>query len=464
MTKVANVLIGDDMGLGKTVEAVLLDKIKRQQTPAAKKRTLVVAPLSVLDVWREHFAEWAPELTVAVLDPKDRNDLFKQNVDVYIVHWDSLRLMPGLNKRQWFHVIADEAHRAKNRKAQMTQALKRIRADNKTACTGTPAEDKPHDIWSILNWLWPKKYTSYWRFYNEHILWDTHPKGGYRIVKGVKNVPQFLNDIKPFYIRRMKDQVLPELPDKQYTEYHIQLSPKQRKAYNDMKSKMLAWVGENEDKPLAAPVAISRLMRLQQFALTHMDLVDGFKTQHYNEADVRVAARQGNMIEVGQPYKVPIKVYRMVEPSSKLDTLMQIIEDNPNESIVVFSQFKQVINLLAERLVRSEISHGVYTGDTPKPIRDAIVRDFQLGTIRIFAGTIRAGGEGITLTRARTMVFTDRDWSPSKNRQAEDRCHRVGQKNAVHIIDLVATNTVDRGRLQQIALKWKTIRQLLGEI
>lgn len=443
--KVANVLLGDDMGLGKTVTAIILDKRKRALQEKPTGQTLVVAPLSVLDVWVKHFAEWAPELVVSVIDPKDRLKFIHTPAHVYIMHWDALRMMPEISRHKWFHVIADEAHRAKNRKAQMTQALKRIHTDNKTACTGTPADDKPQDIWSILNWLWPKKFTSYWRFYKNHVDYEIHPKGGYKMITGVRNVKQLHSDIRPFYIRRTKDEVLTDLPDKYYTEYEVDLTPRQRKAYDEMKKNMLAWVGENEDKPLAAPVAISRLMRLQQFALAHMDVVEGHKLNR----DTGLVATT--------------KMYRMVEPSSKLDTLMQIIEDNPNESFVVFSQFKQVIGLLGQRLEGHGISHGLYTGDTDKALRDTIISDFQAGKRRVFAGTIRAGGEGITLTRARTMAFTDRDWSPTKNQQAEAREHRVGQKGAVQIIDIIARSTVDRGRLQKIELKWSHIKQFLME-
>lgn len=466
------VLLADEMGLGKTVTAIAIDKMKRELQHNPHGRTLVIAPLSVLDVWREHLALWNPSLTVRVIDPKNRALLLSKPADVYIVHWDALRLMPELNKHQWFHVIADEAHRAKNRKAQMTQAFKRLHTDNKLASTGTPADDKPHDMWSILNWLYPKTFSSYWRFYNNHIVSETHPKGGFRMMVGVRNVRELHRSIQPFYIRRTKDEVLPDLPDKYYTEYHVKLNPRQRKAYEAMKKDMLAWVGENEDKPLAAPVAISRLMRLQQFALADIDIVDGWKQKRLTETWIRRIAEgkdappgpspSGKMPMAGH-YWIQGKIYRMVEPSSKLDTLMQILEDNPNESVVVFSQFKQVINLLGQRLTSSGILHGLYTGDTSKEDRDRIVRDFQTGDIRVFGGTIRAGGEGITLTRSRTMVFTDRDWSPTKNRQAEDREHRVGQKGAVQIIDLVADNTVDRGRLQQIDLKWSRIKEFLGE-
>lgn len=443
------ILCGDDMGLGKTVEGIALDLRKRQELKRPNARTLIVAPLSVLDVWSSHLKRFAPGLVVRVVDPKNRSELLSKPAHVYIVHWDALRRMPELKERAWFHVIADEAHRAKNRKAQQTVALKKIRTEHKTALTGTPADDKPHDLWSILHWLYPKEFSSYWRFYEDHIDFTTHPKGGYKVITGVKDISKLHGRIRPFYFRRLKTEVLTELPDKYYTEIPVNILPAQRRAYEQMKKDMLAWVGEHEEEPLPAPTVIARLMRLQQFAISSCSILT---------VDKRRRNPTTQELET-----VKVRVVKMVEPSAKLDRVMEIIEDHPDASFVIFSQFKQVINLLAQRCANSKITYGVYTGDTSKEDRDTIVSDFQAGKLQVFAGTIRAGGEGITLHRASTVIFIDRDWSPSKNRQAEDRLHRVGQKNSVQVIDLVATNTVDRGRLQQIEQKWKFIKQLLGE-
>lgn len=468
----AGALVGDDMGLGKTVEGIALDLARRSKEGRMGAKTLVIAPLSVLDVWASHYAKMAPRLKVEVIDPKNRDAFLKAKAHIYIIHWNALRFMPELNKHEWFHVIADEAHRAKNRKAQQTQALKRIHARYRTALSGTPADDKPHDLWSILNWLYPKKFTSYWKFYNNYVDWDTHPKGGYRIVKGVKDVMKLHDEIRPFYMRRQKSEVWRELPDKTYSEIPVDLASRQRRAYDQMKKDMLAWVGEHEDEPLAAPTVIARLMRLQQFAIGDCNIVSGWKMRRLTEIDFRQIEKRNWQPQVNPDGRAPFRnmtwVFKtwvvMVEPSSKLDAVMQLIEDNPNESFVIFSQFKQVANLLAERCAKLDISCGLYTGDTDKETRDAIVASFQNGRTRVFAGTIRAGGEGITLTKASTVVFIDRDWSPSKNKQAEDRLHRMGQKNAVQVIDLVARSTVDRGRLQRIEQKWQFIKQLLGEV
>jgi SNF2 family DNA or RNA helicase len=155
--------------------------------------------------------------------------------------------------------------------------------------------------------------------------------------------------------------------------------------------------------------------------------------------------------------------WHLSEPSSKVDALMQILEDNPDEPVVVFSQFKQLIRITNQRLADKGIPFVTLTGDTSQPDRASAVELFQSGRARVFTGTIAAGGVGITLTSASTVVFLDRSWSPATNQQAEDRLHRIGQKNAVQVVDVMARNTVDLGRHQRLEQKWGWIRTLLGD-
>jgi SWI/SNF-related matrix-associated actin-dependent regulator 1 of chromatin subfamily A len=155
---------------------------------------------------------------------------------------------------------------------------------------------------------------------------------------------------------------------------------------------------------------------------------------------------------------------RLTEPSSKLDALMQILEDNPNEPIVVFSQFAQLIYLLHERLKGAKIEHGIYTGRN-RTTRESDKRKFTSGSANVLIGTIGAGGVGVDGLQdvSSTVIFLDRDWSPAINNQAEDRLWRDGQRNAVQVIDIMARNTIDLGRAQRLEMKWDWIRRLLGD-
>jgi SNF2 family DNA or RNA helicase len=470
-------LLADEMGLGKTVTAILLDKVRREQKlgegqivwmRGGKKMTLVVTLKSLLGMWEDHFAEWAPELKVSVIDTKNRQPFVKSvldgSADVYVCHWDMLRLELDLRRVRWLHVIADEVHKIKNRKSQVTQSFKNIRAVFNTDMSGTWADNRPDDGWSILNHLYPNRWSSYNSFVNYHIKWKHHnldlcqaqgcaEKGvwhrtAYKEIVGVHDAEKIQREIEPFYVRRLKADVLASLPDKYYTRLGVDLHPQQRRAYDSMRREMLAWVGEHESEPLAAPIVIAQLMRLQQFAVAFGEMV---------------AVPKKVALDDGTTETQMVRALKLTEPSSKIDLCIDLVENNPDQPMVFFSKSKQVIKLLIARLNKEGYTVGELTGDVSQTARTQVVKDFQSGKIKLFAGTIAAGGVGITLTAASTVIFLDRDWSPSVNKQAEDRLHRIGQKNAVQVIDIIAKDTVDFARLQKIELKWSWLKQILGD-
>jgi SNF2 family DNA or RNA helicase len=469
-----SVLLGDEMGLGKSIQAVTLDRMRRERQPNLLNRpkTLVITYIGIFSGWYDTFVS-ETDLRVMVLQPRNRirffESLFTDAHDVYIVHWQVLRLMPELADIEWFHVIGDECHALQNRKSKQTLAAKKLKAYYKTGLSGTPAYDKPDDLWSILNWLYPKFWSSFWRYYNEHVLFVE--SNGYRVIVGVHNVEKLQQEMSGFYLRRRKQDVLLDLPDKYYTEIQVTLDPKQKRAYDTMKRDMLAWVGENENEPIAAPVVIAQLTRMQQFS----DAFGELEQFNYRKREVLTAERlayliKHNRIQANEDGTYPEFIWtehegvRMVlsEPSSKLDAVMDILAST-GEQIVVFSQFSQVIELLGARLRKAGITHGIFVGATSSDDRKDIIKKFQAGAIQVFAGTIAAGGIGITLTSASTVVFIDRSWSASLNIQAEDRCHRIGQKNAVQIIDIISRDTLDMKRIKKINLAWSWIRKLIGD-
>ena len=427
-------LIANEMGTGKTYEAIALDIYRRRQTDYKDAPTLVIAPLTTLGGWRKHF-EQLSDLKTCVIDSKKRSefvdDLMDYQSDVYILHWEVLRLIPELSKVGWHHIIADEVHKAKNRQAKQTKALKQIKGKHKLGLSGTPIINRPDELWSILHWMYPKDYRSYWRFYNSYMLYEIGYPHGYHIIKGTKNIAELREQIAPITTRRLKKDVLKELPDKYYSEVTVQLTGKQRRAYDQMKTEMMAWVGEKEDQPLIAPVVIAKLVRLQQFALAYVEM---------DEEDGAVSLKA---------------------PSAKLDALKDIVAST-DEKIVVFTQFVKMVDLVLEHF-SSWVDIDSITGQTRGPQREEAIEKFQTGTTRVLVCSIGAGGVGITLTAANKVVFLDRSWSPATNLQAEDRLHRIGQTNAVHVIDIMAEDTVDLGRMQRLGQKWKWIKQLLDQ-
>lgn len=422
-----SVLVAYEMGTGKSYIGVARDELIRETFDKNNNfQTLVIAPLSVVEMWYNLFK--SEDYSVRRIDNKNRDLLLQKPAEVYIVHWDALRLMPELAKINWDHIIADECHRAQNRKAQQTIALKKIKGNFKTGLSGTPVTNTPDRLWSILNWLYPKEFKSYWSHFNRYVEWEWDETHQYKIIKGPKDSDILHDKIGAFYSRKTKKEVLPDLPDKYYTEISVDLTEKQFKAYEDMRKHMIAWLGENEDIPLVSPIVVSQLMRLQQFS-------DAYAV-------------------IGPDNKV-----RLSEPSSKLDALMDVIETG--QQLVVFSQFSQMVDLLQARLKKKKIEFSRLTGKVPQFLRQRAVDDFQAGRTQVFMGTIAAGGVGVTLTRASTVAFLDRSWSPADNSQAEDRLHRMGQENAVQVVDLIARGTVDLGRRTKLEVKKEWLRQLL---
>lgn len=349
----------------------------------------------------------------------------------YICHWEAIRLMPELRDIKWFHIIADEVHKLQSRQSQTSKALKVIPAYFKTGLSGTPAYDKPDDLWSVLNWLYPKRWRAFHKYFDRYVLWVNYK--GYKEIIGVANEEELQEQLEPFYVCHKKSDVAKDLPPVYFTEHFVDLEPKQRRAYNNMRDDMLAWIGKREDEAINAPVVIAQLIRLMQLACAYGELDENDKV-------------------------------KLTEPSSKIDAIMDIIEDT-KEPIVIFSQYSKVIDLLCERLKKNKVTYGKYTGDTNQTQRQDAINGFKDGQYRIFAATLGAGGTGIDGLQniCSTAIFIDRSWSHAVNNQAIGRLYRIGQKNPVQIIDVIANNTIDSKRLTDINFKWDIVKQLLGD-
>jgi SNF2 family DNA or RNA helicase len=437
--------IGSEMGTGKTHEAIALDEAwwKKGAPP-----TLVIAPLNTHDSWIEKYGKQSPQTDVTVIDRKNRasfvDDIRRRRGDVFLMHHEALRLMPELAGFNFNVIIADEVHREANRKAQQTRALKKLHSNYKLAMSGTMSGDKPQNLWSILNWLWPKYYSSYWRFFNHYTVSETQYPQGYRKVVGVQNTESLKAEMDPWFVRHLKkeqccadhpDGVMWWLPDKAYDIMWVDLTPQQRKLYEQMRKSMVAWVNEHEDSPLVASVVVAQMTRLSQMALA---------TPFIDEESNKV---------------------KLTAPSAKIDAVKERIIDAGEKQFVVFTSSKQAAYLAEAEFERAGISTSVLSGDTPQTQRDGLVNRFVDASFQVFVGVIQAAGEGIDgLQHATdTAFFLDRSWSTIQNRQAEDRLHRGGTKDTVQIIDVMARGTLDWGRKQRLDTKWEWIKAILGD-
>jgi SNF2 family DNA or RNA helicase len=475
-------LDANEMGTGKTVEAIQIDKWwARVKINPEHLPTLIIAPINTFDGWVDRFGDLDPSADVVVVErtPSGRA-AFAEAIrtgkgDVFLCNYESARILQSqLVKFLYNSIVIDECHRIANRKSQTTKAIQLLgrRARHRLALSGTASGDKPENLWTTLNWLYPKVFTSYWNFRRRYCLEDSETKYvrgkdgttrevTYRKIIGAnpETIHELHRIISPFYVRHLKRErccpehpngVMDQLPPKTYDKIWVDLSPTQRRVYEQMRKEMVAWVNEHEDTPLVAGVVVAQLVRLSQIALA---------TPVVTEEEVidRETGKPKRVIRVG-----------LTLPSSKLEALLELVKDNPNKKFVIFSSSKKICYLAQQYMKEHGVGSFVLSGDTPAAQREGMVKRFveaDPSECQLFISVIKAGGEGIDgLQHATdTAIFLDRDPWTIKNQQAEDRLHREGQKDTVQIIDIMARNTIDVGRRERDFTKWQAIKYFLGD-
>jgi SNF2 family DNA or RNA helicase len=451
----------DPMGSGKTSQGISLLRLLRDlgEDPFP---ALIIAPNSVKTAWEREFQIWWPE---SAGGPKvqlvhggagARRKQLEEQADVYLINWEALRLhsrLAGygsyaltdaektpkeLNSIPWKVVIADEAHRAKDPKAKQTRALWALSrpATRRIFMTGTPIANRPDELWSPLNFMDPREWPSKTRYVEYFTNSQFNFWGGMEILGlNAETKDQFFKILDPRMRRIPKEVLLPQLPEKTYVQRDVEMTPKQAKTYKSMVEEALANISEDENvtQYLVGANPLVKNMRLMQLA------------------SAMIVGEEGN--------------WALDEPSSKLDVLDEILEEMNGDQLVVFAQSKQLINLAALRLERRKIEHGLITGDISVPERQLAVDAFQSGKLQVMLATMAAGGTGITLTAAHTLVRLQRDWSAVNNSQAEDRIHRIGSErhDIITIIDLVAPNTVEMKQLDALAGKEGNLQEIVRD-
>jgi SNF2 family DNA or RNA helicase len=420
-------ILADDLGLGKTVQAIsTVCSHYRHDLPGP---VLVVCPNSVTGVWKREVEKWSKGKQLveiingrnAPLRKKQLSSAVEDNRWI-VINWEKLRIMPELADIKWCAVIADEAHRAKNRKAQQTKALWKLRAELQLALSGTPLMNSPSELWALLKWIEPTTYTSYWAFYDHYV--DFYEGYFGKVETGVRDPDALRFELANKLARRTKAEVL-DLPEITRQVVSVPMKPYQRKLYETAEKELWIKVAqeategdtsaqkllENPGELFLLPNAAARCTRLRQIA-SSPSLLGG--------DDV----------------------------SCKLDAAVEIIKDaDPSKQFVVFSLFKDTVKLLESRLESKGISCDTITGDTDANVRTDIINRFQNEDFRVIVMTQATGGVGITLTAADTVIFVEQSWVPADNEQAEARLHRIGQVNNVQSILLQAENTLDDGKV-----------------
>jgi SNF2 family DNA or RNA helicase len=444
----------DEMGAGKTVQAI------RTLEELDAYPTLVVAPKSAKAGWLREFTRWAPHRDVVVVggSATKRRQTLAESHEVYVLNWEALRLhsrlapygsirlsdeerTPKELNREWGAVVADEAHRAVSPKAKQTRALWAVGATAglRLPMTGTPIHDSTDDFWSLLHFVAPKEWPSRTKFIDRYCATTWNAFGGIDVV-GLRpdRVHEFRDLTEPRFLRRPKALVLPWLPEKVYERRDVEMPPKQARAYRQLKDECVA---DLDGGTALATDPLTILTRLTQLASSCCEITE-----------------DGSV--------------RLCPPSSKVDALVELLEDMGDEPLVVFAQSRQLIELAFTKLASGGVTCAKIVGGLTEPVRARAEKDFADGHVRVLLLTMGAGSEALTLTTASTTCFMQRSWSLIENRQAEDRTHRPGQEaEKVTIVDLVAPGTVeedqhaalaDKGaRLEEIVRDRAAVRRLL---
>lgn len=364
---------------------------------------------------------------------KHSNETPQGNLEILLkVHWDA--------------VILDEAHRIKNRSTGWTKNIKKLKADFKHVMTGTGFINRPDEIWSLFHFLEPRQYTSYWRF-REKYCWEEVDWTGFRKIRGIKpdmtdEFRQLVRDIGP---RRTKHEVFPNLPEPIFSPIEVELNKTQRTMYDGIKNMLQAM--DQKGIPLVAPNVLAALSRLRQISVATPEVV----REYYDEEAERF-----------------VQEIRLIEPSSKLDALMEVIDglewdDERRDQLVVFSNFKDPIELAKARFDKKGISYiHMEQKDNDRTRYEKWAVEFPKKEHQVFICTLQLGSESISLTPATTCVFLDRSWSPKDNEQGVSRVWRPGQEDTANIIHINATRTVDERVLAVNEIKSGWFKQIFG--
>jgi hypothetical protein len=422
-------ILADDMGLGKTLQTLAWLAWLQERDPKNPKPSLVICPASVLHNWRREASRFTPHLKVLVLESGEaRHNLRKQipQHDLIVTNYALLRRdLEALQKFAFRAVILDEAQFIKNPTAQVTQSVKQLRASHMLALTGTPLENRLLDLWSIVDFIQPGYLGNQDHFTQTYEPRGEDPGNAQRIARR-----RLSAKLRPLMLRRLKQRVAKDLPDRIEERRDCQLGEEQRKLYlaelrrsREQVFQTVAEKGLNQSKIHV----LAALTRLRQICC-HPQLVG-------NDA-----------------------------VSGKTETLFELLDPllADGQKVLVFSQFVQVLKLLELECQKRQIRTHLLTGQTKQ--RQEVVNAFQSDpNAAVFLLSLRAAGTGLNLTNASYVVLYDPWWNPAVEAQAIDRSHRIGQINTVNAYRLIAPGTVEEKIWELQQSKAQTIADVLGE-
>lgn len=421
-------VLADDMGLGKTAQTLAHLLLEQQAGHLKGHPALIVAPTSLMQNWFKEAAKFTPDLKVLLLHGTQRHALFEQipDYDIVLTTYPLLtRDQEHLQQYQYHLLILDEAQNIKNPRAKAAQVARQLNSKHRLCLTGTPMENHLGELWSLFYFLMPGFLYSQEVFNKMY----RHPieKHGDQHKKN-----KLVARIQPFLMRRLKTDVAKELPAKTTIEVNIEMNDQQAKLYEAVRASMqdnIRQIIAEKGYKRSQIQILDALLKLRQVCC-HPSLLklDSFKSQQAN--------------------------------SAKLDYLMDMVTEMVEEGrrILIFSQFTSMLQLIEAGLQAQHIPLVKLTGQTKK--RDQVINAFQSGEIPVFLISLKAGGVGLNLTAADTVIHYDPWWNPAAEDQASDRAWRIGQDKPVFVYKLVTNQSIE----EKIILMQKAKAQLAQSV
>ena len=426
-------ILADDMGLGKTVQmiALFVDEYASGKDAGTKERSLIVCPASLVYNWENEFQKFAPMLKVQAVagTAQEREEVFAsldEGCQVLITSYDLLkRDMKHYESMSFRFQVIDEAQYIKNAATQSARAVKAIRARTRFALTGTPIENRLGELWSIFDYLMPGFLFTYARFkkiYESPIVRESDPEA-------VSNLKRLIG---PFVLRRVKKDVLKELPDKLETAVYSRLQGQQKELYT------------------------ANAAKLKEELESGGDAV-------YEKGKIQILAELTRLRQICCDPALCYENYR--GGSAKLETCMDLIRNGVNggHKILLFSQFTSMLRIIEKRLSQEEIACYTLTGSTPKEERLRMVDSFHTDPVPVFLISLKAGGTGLNLTAADMVLHYDPWWNVAAQNQATDRAHRIGQEKQVSVFKLITKGTIEENIMVLQESKKNLADQIIAE-
>lgn len=420
LSSLPHAAIFSEMRTGKTPMTLKLIEVDRPE------KIIVICPASLVLNWRNEVLKWTSYTNVFYVkgNKKQRSNLYNEwnyKKGFLILSKDTAKSDLDLLDSTDYVLVVDESHFLRNYRTAQSKAIFALgrKAKKRIALTGTPAVNHPADCFGILHFLYPSKFPSYWQFVDRYFkTWDS-PWGSKEIGK-FKREEELTEILELISVQRKRSEVMQWIPPKQYQVIEVEMDAKQSKAYRDMLETFV--VEEDSEIKADAPSVLAQLTRLRQICLSP-------------------------------------SLLQLSAPSAKENFILEWLDDNPNESVVIFSNFSSYLKLLQKKIKGSRL----IIGETPKQERQDIVDSFQDGKTKVILANIQAAGVGLTLDKAGTVIFLDRAYTPSENAQAEDRIVPTTESSNQNclIIDVVCKDSIDQ-KIHSILDKKQSVIEVIN--